>query len=190
MRIQKSYSFALFLFRIKIFSISPAHQVLTNLRLLAPKLYFVAHTFFKKTLITKHRLVSLFLSAIKEIRNVFAGLQTLYGSYFPKVDPALIHDLLIRMQADPEKTPFYMVEIFTKPGTDSEAMRDYILQKTGMVPAIYDNGTHYVVNQRLTLEFLKELSDSERIIDVSGDYTGAVTGRGASRESRGIEHKD
>jgi hypothetical protein len=116
--------------------------------------------------------------------------QTLYGSYFPKVDPALIHDLLIRMQADPEKTPFYMVEIFTKPGTDSEAMRDYILQKTGMVPAIYDNGTHYVVNQRLTLEFLKELSDSERIIDVSGDYTGAVTGRGASRESRGIEHKD
>jgi hypothetical protein len=40
------------------------------------------------------------------------------------------------------------------------------------------------------LEFLKELSDSEKIIDVSGDYTGAVTGRGASREFRGLEHKD
>lgn len=33
-----------------------------------------------------------------------------------------------------------MVEIFTKPNTDSEAMRDYILQKTGMVPSIHDNG--------------------------------------------------
>lgn len=119
---------------------------------------------------------------------MFLGLQTLYGSYFPKVDPALIHDLLIRMQEDPEKTPFYMVEIFTKPGIDSEAMREYILQKTGMVPSIYDNGTHYVVNQRLTLEFLKELSESENVIDVSGDYTGGVTGRGASREYRGLEH--
>jgi hypothetical protein len=148
----------------------------------------LVHIYFKKTL-KKALLIILILSEIKEIRNVFAGLQTLYGSYFPKVDPTLIHDLLIRMQADPEKTPFYMVEIFTKPGTDSEAMRDYILQKTGMVPAIYDNGTHYVVNQRLTLEFLKELSDSEKVIDVSGDYTGAVTGRGASRESRGLQHK-
>jgi hypothetical protein len=58
-----------------------------------------------------------------------------------------------------------------------------------MVPAIYDDGTHYVVNQRLNLEFLKELSDSEKVIDVSGDYTGAVTGRGASRESRELDHK-
>jgi hypothetical protein len=124
------------------------------------------------------------LSEIREIKNVFLGLQTLYGSYFPKVDPALIHDLLMRLHENPEKTPFYMVEIFTKPNTDSEAMRDYILQKTGMVPSIHDNGTHYVVNHRLTLEFLKDLSNSEDVIDVAGDFTGGVTGRGASHELR------
>ena len=78
-----------------------------------------------------------------------------------------------------------MVEIFTKPGTDAEKMRDYIMQKTGMVPSIHDNGTHYVVNQRLSLEFLKELSDLEEVIDIAGDYTGGVTGRGASHEQRG-----
>ncbi len=127
------------------------------------------------------------MSEIREIKNVFLGLQTLYGSYFPKVDPALIHDLLMRLQENPGKAPFYMLEIFTKPNTDSEAMRDYILQKTGMVPSIHDNGTHYVVNQRLTLEFLKDLSNSEDVIDIAGDFTGGVTGRGASRESR--EHK-
>jgi hypothetical protein len=33
---------------------------------------------------------------LEEIRNVFQGLDTLYQTYLPKVDPALLHDLLIR----------------------------------------------------------------------------------------------
>jgi hypothetical protein len=78
--------------------------------------------------------------------------------------------------------PFYMVEVFTKPGTDSEAMRNMIIEKTGMVPAIYDKGTHYVTNHRLTLEMLKEISDLEYIVEVTGEYTGGITARGASHE--------
>jgi hypothetical protein len=35
---------------------------------------------------------------LKQIRMVFQGLQTLYQTHLPKVDPALIHDLLIRRQ--------------------------------------------------------------------------------------------
>ncbi|MGA8844212.1 MAG: hypothetical protein WB511_11570 [Nitrososphaeraceae archaeon] len=128
------------------------------------------------------------MSEIKEIKSVFLGLQTLYQTYFPKVDPSLIHSLLTSLQNDPDKSPFYMVEIFTKPGTNSEAMRDHILQKTGMVPAIYDNGTHYVVNQRLNLEYLKDLSEMDEVIDISGDYTGSLTGRGASREQREMKY--
>ena len=50
---------------------------------------------------------------------------------------------------------FYMVEAFTMPETDSEAERNLIFQKTGMIPAIYDIGTHYAANHRLTLEMLK-----------------------------------
>jgi hypothetical protein len=80
-----------------------------------------------------------------------------------------------------------MVEIFTKPETDSEVMKDKIFERTGMVPAIYDKGTHYVTNQRLTLEALKEISNSEYVIEVTGDYTGTLTGRGASHEHR---HED
>ena len=34
-----------------------------------------------------------------------------------------------------------------------------------MVPAIYDNGTHYVTNQRLSLEALKELYDYEDVLE-------------------------
>jgi hypothetical protein len=32
---------------------------------------------------------------LTEIRMVFQGLQTLYQIHLPKIDPALIHDLLI-----------------------------------------------------------------------------------------------
>ena len=63
-------------------------------------------------------------------------------------------------------------------------MRYGIIEKTGMVPAIYDKGTHYVTNQRLTLEKVKEISDSQDVIEVTGEYTGGITGRGASPEHR------
>jgi hypothetical protein len=36
------------------------------------------------------------MSEVQEIRTVFQGLQTLYETYLPKVDPILIHDLLVR----------------------------------------------------------------------------------------------
>jgi hypothetical protein len=119
---------------------------------------------------------------LKEIRRVFQGLQTLYDTYLPKADPVLIHDLLIREQENPKNPPFYMVEIFTKEGTDSEAMKNRIFNNTGMLPAIYDHGTHYVTNQRLSLEILKEICNSEDVLEVTGDYTGTPTGRGASHD--------
>ena len=124
------------------------------------------------------------IDALREIKAVYRGLQTLFETYLPKADPVLIHDLLVREQQHSKLAPFYMVEIFTKPGTDSETMRNMIMSKTQMVPAIYDKGTHYVTNQRLTLETLKEISDSQDVIEVTGEYTGGITGRGASHEHR------
>jgi hypothetical protein len=96
--------------------------------------------------------------------------------------------LLVREEEKSERAPFYMVEIFTKEGTNSDAMKNHIYEKTGMVPAIYDHGTHYVTNQRLSLEALKEISQSEEVLEVTGDYTGTLTGRGASHEPRKHKH--
>jgi hypothetical protein len=83
-------------------------------------------------------------SQMNEIRYVFHGLETLYQTYFPKVDPVLLHGLLVREEEKSERAPFYMVEVFTKPGTDSEWCKDHIWKTTGFVPAIYDKGTHYL----------------------------------------------
>lgn len=75
-----------------------------------------------------------------------------------------------------------MFEAFTRKGLDPEEGRRYIIGKTGMSPAIYDDSTHYGVNQKLTLEMLKEISDSEDIIEVTGDYTGHIGAYGVSHE--------
>lgn len=125
---------------------------------------------------------------LHDLKTAFQGLQTLYQTYLPKVDPLLIHDLLVRQQEDPAVAPIYMVEVFTKPGTDSQALRERIWNTTGMMPAIYGNGTHYVTNHRLTLEMLKTISDAEEVVEVSGDYTGSITGLGASRDVTDRSH--
>jgi hypothetical protein len=117
---------------------------------------------------------------LQELRNVFHGLETVYSTYLPKVYPVLIHDLLLREEQKPEHAPFYMVEVFTKPGTISEWCKQHIIETTGFVPAIYDKGTHYVTNMRLTLDILKRLNDFEFVEEITGDYTGTLTGRGAS----------
>ena len=118
---------------------------------------------------------------IKEIKRVYAGLETLYNTYFPKSDPSLIHDLLRRLKKNPTMPAIYMVEVFTKTAVNTEAAKKYIFEKTGMVPAIYDKGTHYVTNHKLTFEILKEISDSDDVLEVAGDYTGNITPRGSSQ---------
>jgi hypothetical protein len=123
---------------------------------------------------------------LQEIRRVFRGLQTLYQLHLPKINPALIDDLLIREQEEVEKhnnaptssPPFYMVEISTTKSADPEKMKNLIFKKTGLLPSVYENGTHYIANMRLTLELLKAISESEEgIVKVSGDYTGGIAGR-------------
>ena len=56
----------------------------------------------------------------------------------------------------------------------------HILNTTGMVPAIYDKGTHYVTHMRLTPEILKKLNDFEHVLEIMGDYTGTDASQGPS----------
>lgn len=131
----------------------------------------------------------MYSSKLLEIKTVFKGLQTLYETYLPKADPVLVHDLLLREQENPNVAPFYMVEVFTRPGTNSQAKRDLIFNKTGMIPAIYDKGTHYVANHRLTSEMLEQICRDEDVLEVTGEYTGGIGGWGASHEHRERGHR-
>jgi hypothetical protein len=112
------------------------------------------------------------------LRNMLLGFKNACKQILPKVNPTLIADIIERQQQN--KEPIYMVEVFTKSGVDSEKIRNLILEKVGVTPEVYDNGTHYVTNQKLTLEMLKEISDYEDVVAVEGDYTEAITGLGPS----------
>ena len=125
---------------------------------------------------------------ISEVKNQFEELQKKYHTYLPKVDPSLINDLLLRHENNPNVIPTYIVEVFTKQGIDIDEAKEYVYQKTGIIPAVYDKGTHYVTNQKLTLEILKEISDCEDILEVNGHYVGSGTSISVSYESKSFRN--
>jgi len=129
------------------------------------------------------------LSKLLDLKEQFEQLQNRYQEYLPKIDADVINDLLTRQRENPIITSIYMLEVSTKEGIDSQKAKEFIFQKTGMMPAIYDNGTHYVTNQKLTLEMLKEISDSEDVLEVTGEYTGSIGGYGPSHEHLNHKHK-
>lgn len=119
------------------------------------------------------------ISKLDELKIQTQNLGKAYRELFPKVDPAFVYDLIIRLSENSDNnTPVYTVEVFTKEGINPEKSKERILQTTGTVPAIYDNGTHYVSTQHMSLEMLKKLNDIDYVLEVMGDYTGGASSIG------------
>ena len=120
---------------------------------------------------------------LEQLKQESASLGESYRKIFHKVDPALVHDLVSRLQQHPKNpAPLYTVEVFTKDGTNPEKSRQHILQTTGTTPTIYDKGTHYVSNIRLNLNILKKLNDFDYVLEVMGDYSGSMASIGPQHE--------
>ena len=99
------------------------------------------------------------------------------------MDPAFVYDLITRLSENSDNNaPIYTVEVFTEEGTNPKKSKERILQTTGTVPSIYDNGTHYVSTQRMTLEMLKKLNDIDYVLEVMGDYTGRASSIGPQHD--------
>jgi hypothetical protein len=126
-------------------------------------------------------------SKLQELCLQYQRLQEAYRKILPKVDPNLIDDLLSRQREAPYTEAMYTIEVFTRGGIDTEVARWYIFGKTGMMPAIYDHGTHFVTNQKPTLEMLKEIIDSDDVIEVTGEYSGSFASNGPMHECHLIE---
>jgi hypothetical protein len=123
-------------------------------------------------------------SELFELKDQFEELQKKYRQHLPKIDPALLDDLLLRQMENPGVAPMYMVEVFLEPGIDSEKIRQTVIQETGVAPAIYDNGTHVAAHHRLTLDMLKRISEYEGVIEITGEYSGDFGNWAPSHEHR------
>ena len=111
------------------------------------------------------------LIEMQEIRKQFDDLQCLFQRYLPNVDPDLIYDLLTRLRDNSGVKPKYTLEVYTKKEVDSLKIIDFIYKITGAMATVYDSGTHYVTNQNLSLDILKNLSDFKDIIEITGAPT-------------------
>lgn len=108
---------------------------------------------------------------MQRVRKQFEQLQSLFQKYLPNVDPDLIYDLLTRLRENPSITPTYTLEVYTEKEVDSAKTVDFIYKITGAMATVYDNGTHYVINQKLSLNILKNISDLKSIIEITGAPT-------------------
>jgi hypothetical protein len=76
----------------------------------------------------------------------------------------------------------YTVEVFSDGSRNLEDVKKDIVADTGMVPAIYDQGTHYVVNHKKTLETLESIQKYTDVQEIKGEYSGSTASRGAAQE--------
>src|SRR5918996_5541026 len=98
---------------------------------------------------------------MQKIANQFDSLLTSFQMYLPNVDPDLIYDLLTRLRDNPDITPAYTIEVYTEKAVDLSKTIDAIYKITGAMAIVYDENTHYVINQKLTLNMLKKISDMD-----------------------------
>jgi hypothetical protein len=59
--------------------------------------------------------------------------EKLHQKYLPKVNRGLVIDLFLRLRENPNDKPMYTIETFREKGTNSEEIRNDIIQRTGIV---------------------------------------------------------
>jgi hypothetical protein len=108
---------------------------------------------------------------MQTLRKQFDDLLDLFHRYLPNVDPDLIYDLLTRLEESPGTAPAFTLEVFTKKEVNSAKTIDSIYKITGAMATVYDDGTHYVINQKLSLDILKRISNLDGIVQITGAPT-------------------
>ncbi|MGC2574330.1 MAG: hypothetical protein WA364_22675 [Candidatus Nitrosopolaris sp.] len=122
------------------------------------------------------------MSNVEELRRRYQDFRTSCKTVLPKVDPLLIEDIILRQQEEPQEPLMYTVEVFSDGSRNPEDVKNDIVAETGMVPAIYDEGTHYVVNHKITLEMLERIQKHTDVQEIKGEYSGSTASRGAAHE--------
>jgi hypothetical protein len=116
------------------------------------------------------------MSGIDTIVKRFDEFENSMAEALPKVDQRLIIDMLHRLKKD--DSPMYTIEIFLRERPNADEVKSIITQGLGVMPALYDHGTHIVVAHRFNLQMLEFISKNLNVEKIRGTFTGA--GRGAS----------
>jgi hypothetical protein len=116
------------------------------------------------------------MSGIDTVVKRFDEFENSMTEALPKVDQRLIIDMLHRLKRD--DSPMYTIEIFLRERPNADEVKSIITDGLGVMPALYDHGTHIVVAHRFNLQMLEFISKNLNVEKIRGTFTGA--GRGAS----------
>jgi hypothetical protein len=109
------------------------------------------------------------MSGVQEVVNKFNSLDSALKKVFSKVNPLLVVSLIFDKNANENNV--YTLEVIMKPGQDTEAIRQEVMDKTGMTPAFYLHGTKLIVTHTLDLEFLNWINDRDDVISIKGKFS-------------------
>lgn len=107
------------------------------------------------------------MSAVQEVVEKFNAADQAIKKIFPKVDPRLVVSLIFDRNAGDEKR-LYTLDIILKPGQNTDAVRQDVVNRTGFAPGFYLSGTKMIVSHPLDIEFLKWINDHEGIERIKG----------------------
>jgi hypothetical protein len=120
--------------------------------------------------------IKMWMSGIDTIVKRFDEFENSMREGLPKVDQRLIIDMLHRLKRD--DSPMYTIEIFLRERPSADEVKSIISEGLGVMPALYDHGTHIVVAHRFNLQMLEYISNNLNVEKIRGTFTGS--GRGAS----------
>lgn len=106
------------------------------------------------------------MTTIQDVVNKFNAADAEIKTMFPKADPRLVVSLIFDRNAN--RKNIYTLDILLKPGHNTEKVRQDVINKSGVSPGFYLQGTKMIVNHMLDLEFLKWINDQEGIVGIKG----------------------
>jgi hypothetical protein len=111
------------------------------------------------------------MSSVSEVIEKFNMADGAIKAAFQKVDPRLVVQLIFDRNAG--KKNVYTLDIIIKPDQDTDAIRTLVLNKSGVTPGFYLDGTKMIVSHPLDLEFLKWINDQDGVVSIKGSRYGA-----------------
>ena len=111
------------------------------------------------------------MSEVEDVVKKFNILDDVLKKVFSKVDPLLVVSLIFDRKANEKH--IYTIEVILKPGENMKALREEVIENTGMAPSFYLSGTKMIVSHTLDLEFLKWINDREDVISIKGSKFSA-----------------
>jgi hypothetical protein len=111
------------------------------------------------------------MSEVEDVVKKFNILDNALKKVFSKVDPLLVVSLIFDRKTNEKH--IYTVEAILKPGENMKALREEVIETTGMAPSFYLSGTKMIVSHTLDLEFLKWINDREDVISIKGSKFSA-----------------